>query len=275
MSAEHSASDRNSPDATAAESAQPTASLAAPVTGGTRYRTVRFHAAGGLGAVYLAEDGELHRAVALKCLQAHADADPIARRRFVREAEITGRLEHPGIVPVYGLLQSTDGRPFYTMHFVEGATLHSAIRRLHENFRNQRVAFQKLLRQFVQVCDTIAYAHSRGVLHRDLKPQNIMLGPFGEVLVVDWGLAKSPEGSGSGIGLGDRVSGLGFRKRRRGRYRKLHHRTKRNRLTFRRHPTPDPDPRYPTPDTRYPSPANPKPTIARLKPARSSARRPT
>src|SRR5438067_12401818 len=117
-------SERTEINATATDSRRSGGLPAAPATDGTRYRPVRFHAAGGLGEVYLAEDGELNRAVALKCLQATADNDPIARRRFVREAEITGRLEHPGIVPVYGLLRTRDGRPFYPMRFIEGATVH-------------------------------------------------------------------------------------------------------------------------------------------------------
>jgi hypothetical protein len=161
-----------------------------------RYRIIRPHAKGGLGPVYLAEDQELHRQVALKEIQYGLAQDPRCRRRFLLEAEITGGLEHPGIVPVYGLGQHADGRPFYAMRFVQGDTLEDAIQRFHqaENLghppEERRLALRRLLGRFVEVCNAIAYAHSRGVLHRDLKPGKILLGKYGETLVVGWGLAK-------------------------------------------------------------------------------------
>jgi serine/threonine protein kinase/tetratricopeptide (TPR) repeat protein len=164
---------------------------------GARYRILRPHAKGGLGEVFVAEDVELHREVALKEIQdAHAN-DVFSRGRFLLEAEVTGRLEHPGIVPVYGLGQYADGRPFYAMRFIHGENLNVAIRRFHnaeQTGRDQgerRLALRQLLGRFVDVCNAVAYAHSRGVLHRDLKPGNIMLGKYGETLVVDWGLAKA------------------------------------------------------------------------------------
>jgi serine/threonine-protein kinase len=187
---------------------------------GSRYRAVRFHARGGLGEVHLAEDSELGREVALKRIQ-HCHADSVElRRRFVREAEITARLEHPGIVPVHGLVHDADGQPCYAMRFIEGESLQEAIERFHKKDapappqspsrdRGERtVEFRRLLGRFIAVCDTITYAHNRGVLHRDLKPANIMLGKYGETLVVDWGLAK-PEGeseqpSAAGQGTGAR-----------------------------------------------------------------------
>lgn len=158
---------------------------------GARFRVLRPHARGGLGDVYVAEDTELNRHVALKEIQPkHAD-NPASRERFLAEAEITGGLEHPGIVPVYGLGTSADGRPFYAMRFIQGETLMDAAARFHANPADfHGVEFRQLVRRFLDVCDTVAYAHSRGVLHRDLKPGNVMLGPFGETLVVDWGLAK-------------------------------------------------------------------------------------
>jgi tetratricopeptide (TPR) repeat protein/tRNA A-37 threonylcarbamoyl transferase component Bud32 len=166
--------------------------LGAERSGVSRFRILKPHARGGLGEVYLAEDGELRREVALKEIQPqHADS-PAARSRFMFEAEVTGGLEHPGVVPVYGLGTYKDGRPYYAMRFVKGDDLRAAIKRFHESgdadFHS--VAFRSLLRRFLDVCNAIGYAHSRGVLHRDLKPGNIMLGPFGETLVVDWGLAK-------------------------------------------------------------------------------------
>ena len=171
---------------------------------GTRFRILRHHARGGLGQVSVALDEELHREVALKEIQEqHAD-NTDSRSRFVLEAEITGRLEHPGIVPVYGLGHYADGRPFYAMRFIQGDSLKAAIEAFHRPATNKEqaksaaaeqaernVQFRQLLRRFVDVCNTMAYAHSRGILHRDLKPGNIMVGKYGETLVVDWGLAKS------------------------------------------------------------------------------------
>jgi eukaryotic-like serine/threonine-protein kinase len=158
----------------------------------SRYQILAAHAKGGLGEVFLAEDTELHRRVALKEIQARHAANPVSRERFVVEAEITGKLEHPGIVPVYGLGTYENGRPFYTMRFIKGEDLATAIQRFHSggtpNFTG--LEFRWLLGKLIDVCNTVAYAHSRGVLHRDLKPGNIMIGPFGETLVMDWGVAK-------------------------------------------------------------------------------------
>jgi serine/threonine-protein kinase len=155
-----------------------------------RYRVLRPHAQGGLGEVFVAEDTELHRPIALKQIQQrHAD-DANSRGRFLLEAEVTGGLEHPGIVPVYGLGLYPDGRPFYAMRLIKGESLKDALTRFHQAPDFRGAAFRQLLRRFLDVCNAVAYAHSRGVLHRDLKPGNVMLGPFGETLVVDWGLAK-------------------------------------------------------------------------------------
>ncbi|HEY7428643.1 MAG TPA: serine/threonine-protein kinase [Gemmataceae bacterium] len=157
-----------------------------------RYRVLRFHAAGGLGEVYVAEDTELHREVALKEIKRqHADGRD-ARSRFVLEGKVTGRLEHPGVVPVYGLGSYTDGRPYYAMRLIQGESLGAAIGRFHVQSpgRFDSLEFRQLLGRFLAVCQTVAYAHSRGVLHRDLKPANVMLGNYGETLIVDWGLAK-------------------------------------------------------------------------------------
>ena len=161
-----------------------------------RFRVIRPHARGGLGEVFLAIDVELDRHVALKELQAYHADDPQSQSRFLREARVTGKLEHPGIVPVYGLGRHRDGRPYYAMRFIEGETLKQAIERFHgaraaAHGRGEReLAFRRLLRSFIDACNAVAYAHSRGVVHRDLKPENIMLGRFGETLVVDWGVAK-------------------------------------------------------------------------------------
>ena len=161
-----------------------------------RYRPVRFHAKGALGEIQVAEDRELHREVALKRIQAQHAQDEDSRQRFLREAEVTARLEHPGVVPVHGLVYDADGQPCYAMRFIQGETFQEAIDRFHESDQpghdagERRLALRGLVTRFVAVCNTVAYAHSRGILHRDLKPANIMLGKYGETLVVDWGLAK-------------------------------------------------------------------------------------
>ncbi len=168
----------------------------------SRYNREQFHAAGGLGEVYKASDRQLNRTVALKQMKPEHVNHEVGRARFVLEAVVTGNLEHPGIVPVYGLGEYSDGRPFYAMRFIEGQSLREAIDQFHgkqsadHNAVHLRKAgfdsleFRQLLGRFVDVCQAVSYAHSRGVLHRDLKPGNVMLGKFGETLVVDWGLAK-------------------------------------------------------------------------------------
>src|SRR6476620_7135791 len=175
------------------------------------YADLTPHARGGLGEVFRGTDPELNRTVAVKRLQdRHAD-DPGSRRRVLVEAEVTARLEHPGVVPVYALYREAGGRPAYAMRFVQGSTLWDAVRAYHAGPPDP-VAFRRLLQSFLQVCQTVAYAHSRGVIHRDLKPQNILLGKFGETLVVDWGLAKvvgRPEDALSEATEATRVPGAG------------------------------------------------------------------
>jgi serine/threonine-protein kinase len=172
-------------------------SVGSATSNGQRFRILRFHARGGLGAVSVAFDGELRREVALKqILEEHAD-DPASRRRFIGEAEITGSLEHPGIVPVYGLGTDGRGRPYYAMRLIGGESLKAAISRFHADLAlksdpgRRSLELRRLLRRYIDVCNAVEYAHSRGVIHRDLKPANIILGRHGETLVVDWGLAKS------------------------------------------------------------------------------------
>jgi PAS domain S-box-containing protein len=159
-----------------------------------RYTLSRLHAAGGIGQVWLAHDASLGRDVALKELRPEQAGNGKAAGRFVREARLTGQLEHPGVVPLYELNFGADSdKPFYTMRFVRGRTLTSAIDAYHATRLEGRadpLEFVALLTAFVAVCNTVAYAHSRRVLHRDLKGDNVMLGDFGEVVVLDWGLAK-------------------------------------------------------------------------------------
>ncbi|MEM6363961.1 MAG: serine/threonine-protein kinase [Planctomycetota bacterium] len=162
------------------------------VASGLRFRVLRSHARGGLGQVLLARDDELHRDVAVKEIQPQYADLAESRQRFVFEAEVTGRLEHPGVVPIYALGQYDDGRPFYAMRFVSGTAMNDAIKDVHREagtgWPNRQI--RELLQRLVTVCNTIDYAHSRGYVHRDLKPANIMLGEYAETLVVDWGLAK-------------------------------------------------------------------------------------
>ena len=152
-----------------------------PDLSGTRYRLRERVARGGMGVVYAAEDVKLDRRVALKVLDVPETNGDLANR-LLREARVLALLEHPGIVPVHDVGTLADGRVFYTMKFVEGQRL--------DKFIESVPSIADRLRIFLRICDAVAFAHARGVLHRDLKPANIMVGSFGEVLVMDWGLAK-------------------------------------------------------------------------------------
>lgn len=163
----------------------------------SRYALEALHAEGGLGRVYRAIDQEVGREVALKTIRQERADDPDSQARFVLEGRLTGMLEHPGIVPVYGMGRDADGRPYYAMRLIRGQSLKEAIREYHADASRPPARLRELLGRLVQVCQAVEYAHSRGVIHRDLKPENIMLGPFGEALAVDWGLAKV---SGRGAG---------------------------------------------------------------------------
>jgi serine/threonine-protein kinase len=190
-----------SPRAPKAEN-EPFSTVASPSVGtltseGARFRILRPHATGGLGQVFVACDTELNREVALKEIRERYADEQRHRARFEYEAEITGGLEHPGVVPVYGLGRHADGRPYYAMRFIRGVTLKAAIAEFHDGARTRRntsergLDLRKLLRRFLDVCNTMEYAHQRGVVHRDIKPNNVMLGNHGETMVVDWGLAKA------------------------------------------------------------------------------------
>jgi serine/threonine protein kinase len=167
-----------------------------------RFEIVRPLASGGMGLVSEAIDREFDRPVALKEILPAGANDPAYRLRFQTEAEITARLDHPGIIPVYSRGRLPDGRLFYTMRLISGeqtGTLQQAIRVFHLDqdsapagikTAERDLAWRGLIRRVIAVCHTMAYAHQQGVLHRDLKPSNILLGPCGETLVVDWGLAR-------------------------------------------------------------------------------------
>jgi len=156
----------------------------------TKYTFVKELGRGGMGAVCLAEDRELDRLVAIKVLNTPETTEDL-RNRMVREAQIIARLEHPGIVPVHDVGTLPDGRIYYAMKYVRGSRL--------DEYAAQGAPLRDRLRKFQAVCDAVAFAHAHGVIHRDLKPQNVMVGPFGEVLVMDWGVAKltaAPESLG-------------------------------------------------------------------------------
>jgi PAS domain S-box-containing protein len=151
------------------------------------------HSSGGIGEVWRAYDEVLGREIALKRLKPDQAAHRDNRTRFHREAQITGQLEHPGVVPVYDFNTTDDGtRCYYTMRFLRGRTLSTVIDEFHRTRDDGIVTggFLQLLGHFISICNTIAYAHSRGIVHRDLKGDNVIIGNFGEVIVIDWGLAK-------------------------------------------------------------------------------------
>ncbi len=161
-----------------------------------RFRVETQIGRGGLGRVYRAFDAQIRRTVALKEIRGRSN-NPETISRFRLEAEVTGGLQHPGIAPIYHLGTLPDGRPYYTMQLISGHSLEHAIRQYHHHVHaeredriQRRLALRHLLRHFVDVCQTIDYAHERGVIHRDLKPANVMLGHRDrETVVVDWGIA--------------------------------------------------------------------------------------
>jgi serine/threonine protein kinase len=157
-------------------------SLDWPDLSGTRYDLGEPIGRGGMGVVYQAEDRQLERTVALKVLRDPA-VDERLVERMLREARLTARLEHPGIVPIHDVGRLPDGRTFYVMKLVRGRRL--------DQWASAAPPLTERLGVFQRICETVAFAHAHGVLHRDLKPQNIMLGEFGEVLVLDWGVAKA------------------------------------------------------------------------------------
>ena len=147
---------------------------------------------GGMGRVLEARDPELRRSVAVKVIIDPSRVTEAQLARFVAEAQITSQLEHPNIVPVYDMGATSTGEVYFVMKKVEGRSLRQVLTALRDGDEATTAEFPrtKLLHAFIQVCNAVAYAHDRGVLHRDLKPDNVMLGPFGEVLLMDWGLAR-------------------------------------------------------------------------------------
>ncbi|MBI4614616.1 MAG: protein kinase [Planctomycetes bacterium] len=155
-----------------------------------RFHSIEEIARGGMGVILRAVDAEIGRPVAIKVMLPKAAGSETLERRFLREAQVTGQLQHPGIPPVYELSRTPKGRRYFAMKLIEGRSLADVLAELEKRGPDAGVeARPRLLDAFVKVCDAVAYAHSRGVVHRDLKPANVMLGEFGEVLVMDWGLA--------------------------------------------------------------------------------------
>ncbi|MHC4841809.1 MAG: serine/threonine-protein kinase [Planctomycetota bacterium] len=157
-----------------------------------RYVVIREIARGGMGKVLEVEDTELRRSVALKVLRKELIGRPDVVERFLEEAQITGQLEHPNIVPVHEMGVDGAGNLYFTMKYVEGMSLAELLLKLREGNRDMARDYplSKLLDIFIKICESISFAHNRGVIHRDLKPANIMVGKFGEVQVMDWGVAK-------------------------------------------------------------------------------------
>ncbi len=173
-----------------------------------RYDIGAIVAQGGMGAILAAQQSAMKRGVAMKVMLAVGEEGNVVR--FIEEAQITGQLEHPNIVPVHEIGLDDQGQLFYTMKMVRGITLQKVLDLLAQNLEAtaQKYPLTALLTIFQKCCDAIAFAHSRGVIHRDLKPENIMLGDFGEVLVMDWGLAKRIGGKDEGRRMKDEeVSG--------------------------------------------------------------------
>ena len=164
----------------------------------SEYQIERFLARGGLGEIFLARDKRLDRIVAIK-VPRNRDPNSAERQRLSREAEITGKLKHPGIVPIHTSGQDLAGQPYYVMQYVEGRTMKDAISDWHQTNESgdsgkfATFEFRRLLQSLISVCNTVAYAHEQGYIHRDIKPGNIILGEFGETVLLDWGLAKQFE----------------------------------------------------------------------------------
>jgi serine/threonine-protein kinase len=172
---------------------------AVEISQASRYTEGPVLGTGGMGKVMLARDARIGRDVAVKLLHAERELDPEDRARFLREAQVQGQLEHPSIVPVYDIERKPDGTTFFTMRRVHGRTLQSIIEELKQGdaAATARYTQRELLSAFGTVCLAVDYAHTRGVVHRDLKPANIMLGDFGEVYVLDWGLARLVDEKGA------------------------------------------------------------------------------
>jgi serine/threonine protein kinase len=186
-----------------------TDTMPSSATTSTRYEQLKFFRRGGLGALYRATDESLHRETVVKFMNDQCEKDPSLVAQFKVEAEVTGRLDHPGIVPVYGIGQDWQGRPFYVMRLINGRELKQAIQDYHHGSQlkhsggHRRQMLCNLLEHLVSACNTVAYAHHVGVVHCDIKPANIMIGKYGETFVLDWGLATNFERSSTHYSLNE------------------------------------------------------------------------
>ena len=170
---------------------------------GRKYRVGAMIARGGMGAILSARDLNVRRDVAMKVMLKGGGASREGTLRFIEEAQVTGQLEHPNVVPVHELGVDANENVFYTMKLVQGVTIKEILAGIRDGDADviERYPLSQLLTIFLKTCDAVAFAHSKGVVHRDLKPENIMVGDFGEVLVMDWGLAKIL-GRGGGCNVG-------------------------------------------------------------------------
>jgi serine/threonine-protein kinase len=166
------------------------------LAGVERYRIMELIGEGGMGVVFRARDIDFDRDIALKILLKTHVGNQEMHRRFFDEAQITGQLEHPGIVPVYEMGSSEQGRPYFAMKMVEGQTLADLL----ENYSGSPLEQYRMLNIFARACQAIAFAHSRGYIHLDLKPSNVMVGNYGEVHVMDWGLSRRIDDLSAGVG---------------------------------------------------------------------------
>ena len=169
-----------------------------PSAPGDRYELISELASGSMGTVWLATDRLLAREVAIKVLHRKYEQSHDAKVRFEYEARLTGRLDHPGIVPVYDLGQLPDGSWYFAMRRIQGSDLRERLIEILAN-TEEEYPLQSLLRLFGQLCLTVAYAHDRGFIHRDLKPANILVGTYGELYVADWGIAKTHLSKGESL----------------------------------------------------------------------------
>jgi serine/threonine-protein kinase len=183
---------------------------APPAPVGERYEAVRSLGAGGMGEVALVRDHDIGRTVAVKRPLGALDGEGLYR--FAREVRTIGRLEHPGIVPIHDVGVDTDGRHYFVMKYVEGETLGDIIKKLAAGDAEylRRWTHEARTQLFMQLLQTVRYAHAQGILHRDIKPDNIMVGPYGEVILMDWGIARelgaaadSPGGTSAGARAGE------------------------------------------------------------------------
>lgn len=154
-----------------------------------RYECLSTVGKGGMGEVLLAYDPTCDRRIAIKRIRSDLKGHEIIKNRFLREAKITSKLTHPGIIAIYSIHQEED-ELYYTMPYIEGETLRQILRKAHYNPQDRQGSIPSLLQIFKSICQTVAYAHSKGILHRDLKPENILVGKYGEVVILDWGLAQ-------------------------------------------------------------------------------------